>query len=212
MDGLLLDSEPYWQRAEIKVFKSVGLEMTHQMCEQTVGVKTDEVVAHWFRSENLKGKSQQQVAAEIIAEVKRIIEVEAVPLPGVNYILEFFKRKKIPVALASSSDISLIETVIDKFQIRKYFQVIQSASNENFGKPHPAVFISTANRLNVQTQGCLVFEDSFNGLLAAKAAKMKTVVIPDKKDFQNPHFIIADLRLKSLLDFKDAQFQHLNSD
>ena len=105
------------------------------------------------------------------------------------------------MALASSSHEILIQTVIKKLSLEKYFLVTRSGQHEKYGKPHPQIFISTAQALNVYPTDCIVFEDSLNGILAAKAARMYCIAVPDIHRFNEPRMAIADLKLKSLEEF-----------
>ena len=91
------------------------------------------------------------------------------------------------------------------------FRVVHSAEQEEYGKPHPAVFLTTAKHLRISPAHCLVIEDSFNGLIAAKAARMKTVVIPMAEQWNEARFDIADSKLKSLREFSEPEWNHLNS-
>ena len=116
-------------------------------------------------------------------------------------ILEFFAKKNIPLAIASSSALSLIETVVDGLKIRKYFSVLYSAEHEKYGKPHPGVYISACEKLGIQPIHALAFEDSLNGILAAKSAKIRCIAVPEEINANNPKFAIADRILDSLLDF-----------
>ena len=78
------------------------------------------------------------------------------------------------------------------------FQTLHSASEEVLGKPHPAVYLSTASSLNSDTGDILALEDSYAGLMAAKSAGMKTIVIPWAGQYEDPRFDLADLKLRSL--------------
>lgn len=106
------------------------------------------------------------------------------------------------MAIASSSSMKIIENVVQKLEIAKYFAVIHSAEFESYGKPHPQVFISTAQKLRVNPEECIVFEDSKYGMIAALAARMKVIVIPEKKDLNASWHTISTMKLKSLSDFK----------
>jgi sugar-phosphatase len=198
MDGLLIDSEPFWRQVEIKVFKSVGINLTEKDCMETTGYRFDEVVEHWWQKQNWTGKSKQEVHDEVIDEMENIIRHKAVAMPGVQESLEFFKSKNKRIALASSSAMRLIKATVQKLNIESYFELLVSAEHEKYGKPHPAVFLHTAETLEVRPEKCLVLEDSFFGLLAAKSAKMKCIAIPDAAHYANPKFMLADWKLKSL--------------
>ncbi|MBL6871037.1 MAG: HAD-IA family hydrolase [Flavobacteriales bacterium] len=100
-------------------------------------------------------------------------------LPGVLDTLKLLKEKNIPIALASSSAMVLIDTVVNTLGIKDYFKIIHSAENEKAGKPYPAVFLTTAKLLEKEPQKCLVLEDSKAGMEAGLDANMRTIVIPE---------------------------------
>ncbi len=208
MDGLLINSEPFWREAEINIFHKLGVPMTESMCESVMGIRIDEVVDHWFHQYPWEGPDQHQVKEMIIREVERLIFEKGEALPGVYDILKFFKKKDFKIALASSSSYRLINAVLDKLQIRDYFEVIQSAERLKFGKPHPEIFIYTKDKLNVRYSNCIVFEDSIMGVVAAKASRMKVVAVPDLENL-NPQFCLADLTLKSLENFSESHLSDL---
>lgn len=198
MDGLIIDSEPFWRQAEMKVFATVGLLLTEQDCIQTTGFRFDEVVEYWSHKNPWTGKTKQQIHDEVLDEMENAIKHHAQAMTGVHASLDYFKSKGIKMAVASSSAMRLIKATVKKLKIETYFDLLVSAEHETHGKPHPAVFLRTAEMLNVRAEKCLVLEDSFNGLLAAKAAKMKCAVVPYPEDYNNPKLIIADWKLKSL--------------
>lgn len=198
MDGVLIDSEPFWKKAEIAAFKEVGIKLTAQDCEQTVGMRIDEVVAFWYNRQPWDNKSQNEVVDHIMDLMCHYIEKEGEPLEGVRESLEFFKNKGVKIALATSSYVVLLDAVLKKLQIDHYFEYTRSAQLEEYGKPHPAVYINTANAINVDPKDCLVIEDSFNGMLAGLSAQMKVLVIPEKSHEFNPKLKLADYLLLSL--------------
>lgn len=206
MDGLLIDSEPFWRQVEIKVFASVGLQLTDKDCAELTGFRFDEVVEHWWRKSPWAGKTKEQIHDEVIDEMELAITHHAQAMPGVHASLDFFKSKNVKMAVASSSALRLIKATGKKLKLEDYFTLLVSAEHETHGKPHPAVFMRTADKLGVQPDRCLVIEDSFNGLLAAKAARMKCVVVPYPEDFNNPKLAIADWKLNSLNEIPDVAF------
>lgn len=204
MDGLLIDSEPLWKEAEIAVFATVGIELTVEMCHATEGFRLDEAVAYWHQQYPWQGKSLKQVEQEVMQTLTTLLRQRGKAMPGVYEVLERLKSRGIKMGLASSSVMSLIETVVDQLQIRPYFQVLWSAEYEEHGKPHPAVFLTTAQKMGVDPARVLVFEDSYNGVLAAKRAGMVAVAVPDPSQAHLPKFDIADLKLPSLQAFTDG--------
>ncbi|KKS13235.1 MAG: hypothetical protein UU69_C0010G0010 [Candidatus Magasanikbacteria bacterium GW2011_GWA2_41_55] len=87
---------------------------------------------------------------------------------------------KYKIALVSSSPFKWINPILRRFKIKKYFDEIISAEEmrDGHGKPHPAIYLFAARRLGVRPKDCLVFEDSVNGVKAAKAAGMFCVAVP----------------------------------
>lgn len=198
MDGLLIDSEPFWRKAEIKVFATVGVHLTESDCIETTGFRFDEVVDYWWHRQPWQGKTKEQIHDEVIEEMEYAILHQAVAMKGVHASLDYFKSKDWKIALASSSAMRLIKATVKRLEIESYFDMLVSAEHETYGKPHPAVFLHAAERVHARPEQCVVIEDSFNGLLAAKSAKMKCVLVPDAGAYNDPRFVIADWKLNSL--------------
>jgi sugar-phosphatase len=211
MDGLLVRSEQYWKSGEQQILKRYGVQMTPEKILEATGLGTDDAFEFWYRLKPWPDFNPKALKKELFEYVKERFREDGEMMPGAKYILEFFNNRGIKMALASGAPAEIIDVVIDKTGIRKYFKIISTAHDEEYNKPHPAVYITTAKKLNVNPVNCLVFEDSFNGLLAAKSARMKTVCIPDPQFYNFKGFVIADLVLGSLNDFNDNHFAFLNN-
>lgn len=201
MDGLLIDSEPYWKIAEKKVFGELGLSLNNELLRQVMGFRLSEVVKHWYTYQPWLNPDFEKTEQDVLACVKQLILENANAMEGVHEVLGRLKNQHYKMAIASSSAMSLIEAVADKLNIRNYFDVLWSAEFEPYGKPHPGIFITTAQKLGVNATECIVFEDSINGVLAAKAARMKCIAIPEEATYNDPRFAIADIKLRSLKNF-----------
>lgn len=202
MDGVLADTEPLWQRAELEIFGALGVPLTQQMLHSTMGLRCDEVVAKWYQLYAWEGKSVGQVHDEIVARVIGLVREEAVLLPGVRSAIDKVQAAGLRLALASSSPMALIEAMLDHLGIRAAFEILRSAEVETHGKPHPAVYLHTAEALGVSPLQSMAIEDSFNGLLAAKAARMRCVLVPADEFWGDPRWAIADQVLRSLEEFE----------
>ena len=200
MDGLLIDSEPYWRKSMIKVLATVGLHLTEEQCASTTGLRFDHVLEYWFEKYPWTHKSIIDVHEEVLAEMEHAILHEAELLPGVFESIELFRAKGYKLAIASSSAMRLIRACVHRLKGESIFDTVISAEHEEYGKPHPAVFIQAAKDLNVNPLDCLVLEDSMMGVIAAKAARMQCVAIPAPENFNNSKFAIADWKLHSLLE------------
>jgi sugar-phosphatase len=207
MDGLIVDSEPLWRRAERYVFSSVGVHLTDQMCMETIGYRTDEVIEYWYKKNPWTIKSLETVAEELLQSVTELVRNEGQALDGVYHTLEYLKKNGFKLGLASSSPLSLIDAVIDKLKIRGFFSALSSAADEERGKPHPAVYITTIRRLKVQTDDCIAFEDSIAGVQSAKAAGLRVIAVPASAQYSDQRFDLADLKIRSLKDFSLAMIK-----
>ena len=194
----------------MEVFATVDVRLTREECITMTGLPTRDIVEMCYAQKPWTTKTRENVADEIIDSVGRMIADNAVPMEGAMEALEFFRTRNIPLALASSSPMRLINAVLEKFKIREIFSVVHSAENEPFGKPHPAVFLTTAQEIHVEPVQCLVIEDSFNGLIAAKAARMKSIVLPIPAQWNENRFDIADLKIRSLTELTEVVWRSLN--
>ena len=211
LDGLLINSEPLWHRAEEAAFADVGIVLTPQMSLHNTGLRINEVVAMWHTvfANSWKGKSPEAVTNDILDRLLHLLSTEATLMDGAAELLDFFRQMDVNLAIASSSPTKIIAAALSKFGLSSYFHTTVSAQHLPYGKPHPAVFLETADFFDTPPIQCLVFEDSFNGLIAAKAAQMKTVVVPSAEQYKQTRFDIADLKLPSLALFSKQHWQVL---
>lgn len=206
MDGVLIDSEPLWKIAEVEAFAKVGLNLTYTDCEETVGLRIDQVVQLWYEKVKWTNKSVKAVEDDIVDILIREIKAQGKALVGVETALQNVKATGLKIGLATSSYQRIIDAVVAKLGIGHYFDVMHSAEFETYGKPHPAVFLTCAEKLGVDPTKCLVIEDSFNGVIAAKAARMKVIAIPEKSHQNDPRLVIADELLNDLSKFEPHSF------
>ena len=198
MDGVLTDSEPLWKIAMLEVFQGVGCSLTKEDFQKTVGLRIDEVIKYWYAVAPWKNSSPEEVEKAIIDKMVELLKAQATPLPGVLASLHYFAQQGKKIGLATSSYNILIYTILDTLSVRSYFNAVHSAEDEAFGKPHPAVYLSAAASLGCAPQRCLVIEDSLNGIISGKAARMKVVCVPEKTHHPEPKLILADLILDNL--------------
>jgi len=198
MDGVLIDSEPFWQESEVDAFGRVGLALTREMFMETMGLRVDEVVDYWRRRRTFDECPSAELEDAIIGGVAERILSKGEAKEGVAHALQFFRERGVRVALASSSASRLIRAVTERFGLADKFECVYSAEEEEYGKPHPGVYLTTARRIGVAPAEWLAVEDSFNGVLAAKAARMKCIAIPEPAQRRDPRFAVADVVLDSL--------------
>jgi len=209
MDGLLVDSEPLWTRAEIAAFAAVGIELDEKKCAQTVGQGLEEVVRFRYRQQPWTGKSLEEVGLLIHRHMLQLLESEGRPMPGALEAVEFFKGKGLKLGLATSSDRGLIDAALGALDLKDTFDHLQSGSELEYGKPHPMVYLVTAGKLGIPPTGCLALEDSIPGVISAKAARMKAIAVPEPRLYGDPRFSIADVTLQTLKELNQEVWNRL---
>lgn len=198
MDGLLVDSEPFWQRAQVEVLTSLGVEIAQEDTQETTGLRIDQVVEFWFAKQPWQGQDCATVTDTIVSRVETLIREHKPMLPGVLEAIQVCEQAGLKIALASSSPMRLIESTLQTLSLEEKFAAVLSAEHLRYGKPHPEVYINAADALGVPPQACVAFEDSVNGLLAAKAAQMKGIAVPEAHFAEDARWAIADRKLCSL--------------
>jgi mannitol-1-/sugar-/sorbitol-6-/2-deoxyglucose-6-phosphatase len=199
MDGLLIDSEPFWRKSHVDALAEHDVHITEDDVRKMAGKRTDEVVRHWRETHGLVHVSNDTLENAVVRRVTRHIHESGEGLPGVEQVINLLTKQNIPLAVASSSSPEIIDTVLEKLDLKKHLQFAHSAKHESFGKPHPAVFLTTAKKLGVDPADCVVFEDSLSGVRAAKAAGMKCIAVPEQANLHKEEFHTeADLVVKSL--------------
>ena len=204
MDGVLVDSEPIWQDVEIEVLGGLGVPLTREMCAQTMGLRVNEAVQHWFDRYPWPGPTVDEVADQLVDGVVAAIGRRGQPKAGVAEAIAFLEAAGVRLAIASSSYYRVIDAVLDRCDLRSHFEVVHSAEDEENGKPHPAVYLSAAAKLGVDPQRCVAVEDSPNGVLSATRAGMACIAVPEPGTEGDDRFARADAVLASLIDFAEG--------
>ncbi|MEW5561311.1 hexitol phosphatase HxpB [Enterobacter asburiae] len=199
MDGLLIDSEPLWDRAELGVLAEIGVDISRRSeLPDTLGLRIDMVVELWFAHHPWSGPSRAEVTDLIINRAISLVEAERPLLPGVREAIALCKAQGLKVGLASASPLHMLEKVLAMFDLRDQFDALASAEKLPYSKPHPQVYLDCAQKLGVSPLNCVALEDSVNGMIASKAARMRSIVVPEHANFADPRYVLAEAKLSSL--------------
>ena len=117
-------------------------------------------------------------------------------LPGFLRLVKSLKKNNIKIGLATSASKKFLIFILDKIDIKKYFNVIHCGDDVEHSKPNPEIFLLTAKDLDVNPKNCVVIEDSVNGVKAGKAAGMDVIAVTNT--FSKKHLTEADIVLDSL--------------
>lgn len=200
LDGILIDSGPFWDEAEAAVLSRVGVPFSLELAKDTIGLRTDELVAYWHSRHPWQSPTTEHVSKMINDEVVRLIKANGLPKPGVRRALALCERLSMPIGVASSSPTVILEAALEALDIIDRFSVVHSAELEPAGKPNPAVYISAARKMGIEPTSCLAIEDSLNGIAAAKAAGMFCIAVPVSRETGSKRYIDrADAVIGSLV-------------
>lgn len=173
MDGVLVDSERYWSQAEHEIFEELGVILSPENTSKTKSMTADQVIEFWYNLFPWQNVSFKEVEQRVVDRVIYLIKTTDCVIPNVKNFIENLKNKGYKLGLATNSPYRVIPEVLEKTETLNIFDVLSSAEFEINGKPHPDIYINTALKLGVNPENCIVIEDSYYGMQAAKAAGMQ---------------------------------------
>jgi HAD superfamily hydrolase (TIGR01509 family) len=189
LDGVLIDSEPVWERVRRELVAERGGHWAPDAQHKLMGMSTPE----WARylSEDLGvGLSPDQVAALVIDRMAASYQDHLPLLPGAAEAVHRLAARW-PLGLASSAPAALIDTVLDSAGLRPYFRVAMSTEQVPRGKPAPDIYLAVTARLGCSPSDCAAIEDSSNGLRSAAAAGLRVIAIPRPQYPPDPDALAA---------------------
>jgi HAD superfamily hydrolase (TIGR01509 family) len=196
MDGVLLDSEPIGYEAMRLVMDRHGAPYDLAQNDEFVG-RTSTESFRILRARHRMAPDAEELARQFREAKIRIVRERAAPMAGVPDVLVGARAAGYRLALASSAETPVIDATVETLRLTALFELRVSGWEVGRDKPAPDVFLEAARRLGLPPGECLVVEDSRNGLLAAKAAGMRCVVVPCEATRAHD-FGEADHRLASL--------------
>jgi HAD superfamily hydrolase (TIGR01509 family) len=177
LDGVLIDSEHVWDEARRILAEERGGRWTENASRDMMGMSSVEWSLYMHDVVGIPDPPEE-ISAEVVRRLEPIYRAE---LPLVEGAVEAVERlaARWPLGLASSSNRELIDLVLELSDLERYFAATVSSEEVARGKPAPDVYLEAARRLGVPPEKCAAVEDSENGILAAKAAGMRVLAIPN---------------------------------
>jgi len=178
LDGVLADSEPWWNQIDAKLLAHYGVTYRGEYHQNVVGVSYRLAVEFYKKAFGLSVPAEEmmrrrgEIATEFFADRVGLF-------PGVKEVLEELRQMKLHLAVATSSVGASARPFLDRHQLTGFFQVIVTGEQVEHGKPAPDIYLCAAQYLGIPADACLVVEDALPGVAAAKAAKMRVAAIPD---------------------------------
>jgi beta-phosphoglucomutase len=174
MDGVLVDSTPVHLEAWRVYNRRFGLETTDAMQEHMLGWRNDDIVRGFF-GEGLppaevaaRGAAKEELYRQMIGE-----RIDEILVPGLRQFLE--RYRDVPMGLATNAERENIDFVLDRARLRPYFRAVVDGHDVRNPKPDPEIYLKTSKLLKTSPENCIVFEDSYTGVDAARAAGMRVV-------------------------------------
>lgn len=205
MDGVLLDSSPFHVRKWQGLLEAHGIPYDEGELRRTVLGPSNEANIRRYLGDGLSREQLAALGEELDAIFRREIGPHLSPLPGVREFIERCHARGIPMAVASAAIASNVTFLISALGLREYFREVLAVDSTAHAKPHPEIYLKTAEKLGIQPSACVVFEDSFVGIEAAKRAGMKCIAIAST-------FSPDDLRRQTAADLIIPDFRHISFD
>ncbi|RUA16042.1 MAG: HAD family hydrolase [Flavobacteriia bacterium] len=175
MDGVLVESEDIWKQAEYEVFSALGAIVSKEDSRQTRSMTTKKVTEFWYQKFPWKGIPLSEVEEMVLHRVMELISSKDCVSMGIGAFIKNLKSQDYKIGLATNAPEKIIPVVLKKTGTRDLFDSISSADLEKKGKPHPAIYLTTARKLKVRPHECVAIEDSETGMEAAKKAGMTVI-------------------------------------
>ncbi len=203
MDGTLIDSMPYHTKSWHQFFEQKGIEVSPQDLKEKGHGTLFDIMPRFF-GDDISKEESYRLGMEKEAIYRTIYAPFMQPIEGLIEWLDTLRANGMKIALGTAADFSNTNFVLDTLQIRKYFDVIVTSDIIPEGKPSPAVFNYAAMQLGADQSTCLVFEDTYVGVKAAKAAGMKVAVVTTT----HPHHEWDGFGVDLIFDsYKEAQME-----
>jgi HAD superfamily hydrolase (TIGR01509 family) len=188
LDGVLIDSESLWDQARRGLVHDVGRPWPEGATEAMMGMSSREWSVY-LRDVVGVPLSPEKINERVVQRLLTHYQDHVPLLPGAVDTVRRLARQW-PLGLASSSNRPVIDAVLDLAGLAQFFAVTVSSEEVPRGKPAPDVYLAAARQLSVVPAGCVVIEDSANGIRAGVAAGMMVVAIPNP-GFPPPPDVLA---------------------
>ena len=178
MDGLMFDTERVWATLWEPALATLGLSYKEGLDVAARGTAGDTMraVLRRFYGENC---DTDAIIEALHAQAEKAFQAPPPKKPGLDELIAYLEAQHIPMVVASSSRMHIIQRNLDNWGLTHYFKTLASGQQVTHSKPDPEIFLLAAQQLGVEPARCLVLEDSYNGVRAGAAGGFVTVMVPD---------------------------------
>jgi HAD superfamily hydrolase (TIGR01509 family) len=180
LDGVLADSEPWWNEIDAKLLAKYGVTYRGEYHQNVLGISYRLAIEFYKKAFNISAATEEmmQCRGEIATE---FFGNRVGRFPGTKEVLEELRQMKLRLAVATSSVGASARPFLARHELTDFFDVIVTGDEVERGKPEPDIYLRAEEKLGVVADSCLVVEDALSGVAAAKAANMWVVAIPDRR-------------------------------
>jgi HAD superfamily hydrolase (TIGR01509 family) len=178
LDGVIIDSEAVWNDARRELVQERGGHWLNDAQRAMMGMSSLEW-SRYMHDELGVSMSPEAISAEVVERLERLYRRRLPLLPGAREAVVSLASSW-PLAIASSANRSIIALVLELAALSDCFTASVSSEEVAQGKPAPDVYLEAARRIGCEPSRCAAVEDSANGLLAAAAAGMRVIAIPNR--------------------------------
>ncbi len=176
-DGVIVDSSAQHEESWERLSAETGLPLFEGHFRQGFGRKNQYIIPHMLKWTQDEAEIARLSARKEALYRQVVAETHLHPLPGVSEWLTRLHEAEIPCAIGSSTPRANIDFILPRLGLERFFSAIITAENVSHGKPHPEVFQKAAAALGREPSACVVFEDAFVGIEAARAAGARVVAV-----------------------------------
>jgi HAD superfamily hydrolase (TIGR01509 family) len=208
LDGVLADSEPWWNEIDAKLLAEHGVTYRGERHRNVLGVSYRLAVEFYKKAFGLSASVEElmrrrgEIATDFFANRINVF-------PSTKPVLQELRQMNLHLAVATSSVSASARPFLARHGLTDFFEVIVTGEEVEHGKPHPEIYLLAAEKLGIAADACLVIEDALSGIAAAKAAKMRVAAIPDTR-FVDPRdyekkadYVLSSLKEVPSLILKD---------
>ena len=180
LDGVLADSEPWWNEIDAKLLAGHGVTYRGEYHRNVLGVSYRLAVEFYKKAFGLSVPSDEmmqrrgEIAVDFFANRVGIF-------PSTRPVLQELRQMNLHLAVATSSLSASARPFLARHGLTAFFEAVITGEEVEHGKPHPDIYLRAAMKLRITADACLVIEDALSGIAAAKAAKMRVAAIPDTR-------------------------------
>jgi beta-phosphoglucomutase len=195
MDGVLIDSVHYHYLSWKRLINQYGKDISEPDFRAKLSGRPATDTIRILLGKQVKEEEIEKFASQKETWFRSLMEQDFREVPGATEFIILLKKAKFKLAIATSADKENLAFNMRHLQIERYLDLIMTADHITHPKPHPEIYLKTAEKLGVSLEECIVFEDSKSGVASAKAAGMKVILVMTshaKEEFSDVELAIKD--------------------